>query len=80
MSEFLSVSILTALQEKKREREKAASKADDLFQKQAVSVEKRAWKEFWDQGSPGLLLYACRHGTVDTVKYFTSRLVSPTTR
>ena len=72
--------ILTALQERKREAEKAASRTEDWSQKQAVSVGKREWKGFWDSESPGLLRYACSHGTVETVKYFTTRLVSPTTR
>ncbi|CAI8015846.1 Transient receptor potential cation channel subfamily A member 1 homolog [Geodia barretti] len=75
-----NVGILTGLQERKKEREKAASRTEDWSQKQVVSVEKREWKDFWDIESPGLLLYACSHGTVETVKYFTTRLVPPTTR
>ena len=72
-------SILNALQERRKDREKMASKSD-LFHQQAESVEKKAWKQFWDRESPGLLLYACRHGTVDIVKYFINKQVPPTTR
>ena len=73
-------SILNALQERRKERKEQAQLKKELFQLQAESVEKRAWKEFWDSESPGLLLYACLHGTVDIVKYFVTKLVPPTTR
>ena len=73
-------SILNALEERRKEREKQATANQELFQQQAESVEKKAWREFWDSESPGLLLYACLHGTVDIVKYFVSKLVSPTIR
>ena len=72
--------ILTALQERREERARAAAESEEPFDKQAEEVEKSAWNDFWNDSSPGLLLYACLHGTVDTVKYFVSRLVSPTAR
>ena len=74
------ISILNALQERRKEREKQAAANQETFQQQAESVEKRTWREFWDSESPGLLLYACLHGTVDIVKYFVTKHVSPTTR
>ena len=75
----ISISILNALQERRADREKEASKGS-LHQQQAESWEKKAWKTFWDEQSPGLLLYACGHGTVEIVKYFVTKLVPPTTR
>ena len=77
---YLNTSILNALQERRKEREKQAAAKKELFQQQRESVEKRAWKDFWDSESRGLLLYACLHGTVEIVKYFITKLVSPTTR
>ena len=73
-------SILNALEERRKEREKQAAAKKEWFQLWRESVEKRAWKEFWDSESPGLLLYACLHGTADIVKYFVTKHVSPTTR
>lgn len=72
-------SILTSLEERNKEREKAASRANEL-QKIDVSTAKREWREFWSKESEGLLLYACQHGTMDTVKYFITRGVFSTTR
>ena len=43
-------------------------------------IEKKAWKEFWHEESKRLLLYACRHGTVEVVDYFLKHRVSPTTK
>ena len=53
---------------------------DDIDQQQRESMEAKEWKEFWDSESPGLMLYACLHGTVEIVKYFISKFVSPTSR
>ena len=72
-------SILRALQEHRADRKKQVSTVD-LHQQQAEAVEKREWKEFWVKESPGLLLYASLRGTVDTVMYFVTKLVPPTTR
>lgn len=55
-----------------------ASETNDLFMKLAVQREKSHWKDFWKRESPGLLHYACSCGTDETVKFFTTRLVSPT--
>jgi ankyrin repeat protein len=46
----------------------------------ASKIEKKAWSKFWDKESQRLLLYACRHGTVEVVHYFLKHRVSPTTR
>ena len=72
--------VLTALQERRNEREKAASIVNDLFLKQRESLEKLAWEEFWNQEGPGLLHYACCHGTVETVKCLIIRGVPHLTR
>ena len=72
--------VLTALQEMRNERKKEASKVNNLFLRQRESLEKLAWDRFWNQESPGLLNHACCHGTVGTVKYFTTRMDSVTMR
>jgi hypothetical protein len=71
--------MLDVLHERRAERSKKASK-NDIFQQQAEQIEKIAWKEFWHEESKILLLYACRHGTVEVVHYFLKHRVSPTTR
>ena len=48
--------------------------------KKASKIEKIAWSKFWDKESQRLLLYACRHGTVEVVHYFLKHRLSPTTR
>ena len=53
---------------------------DNIDQQQLESKEAKQWKEFWKSESPGLMLYACLHGTVEIVKYFISKFVSPTAR
>ena len=71
--------MLDVLHERRAERSKKASK-NDIFQQQAEQIEKTAWKEFWHEESKRLLLYACRHGTVEVVDYFLKHRVSPTTK
>ena len=73
-------SILNALQQHRANRKKKASSSDELFQQQAESIEDVEWKVFWNEEGPRLLLYACLHGTVETVKYFVTNRVSPTSR
>ena len=73
------LSILNALQERRAQREKQASKKD-LDKQQIESTELKEWQKFWKSQSPKLLLYSCLHGTVEIVKYFVSKVVSPTTR
>ena len=70
--------MLDVLHERRAERSKKASK-NDIFQQQAEQIEKKNWKEFWDEESQRLLLYACRHGTVEVVDYFLKHSVSQTT-
>ena len=40
--------------------------------------EKEEWEDFWKIQSLPLLLYSCKHGTVDVVKFFVSSGVDPT--
>ena len=71
--------MLHALRERRAER-KAKVKKGDVLQDQKESYESFGWIKFWDEESPGLLLYACLHGTVKIVDYFVNRHVSPTTK
>ena len=75
----LNGSILNALQERREERDREAATSDDFRLQQLEAVEKKEWHKFWNSESPKLLNYACLHGTVETVKYFISKGVSPTT-
>ena len=70
--------MLNALQERRDERMKQVKK-DDVLQQQTEGYESKEWKKFWDEESPGLLLYACLHGTVEIVEYFVTKHISPTT-
>ena len=77
-------SILNALEERRKENEKkraAASQGLSQLEKKSMKQEawENAWNDFWVSESPGLLLYACLHGTVDIVKYFVTKEVPPTT-
>ena len=76
---FSTYSMLNALLERRDERKKQVKK-DDVLQQQAEIYEVKVWKKFWDEESPGLLLYACLHGTVEIVDYFVTKHVSPTTK
>ena len=76
---FICCSILNALQEHREQREKKALAANDLQAWQDEALEKKAWQEFWNAESIGLLHYSCLYGTVQIVKYFISSGVSPTT-
>ena len=71
------VRILNALQERREEREKMKKY---MFQQREELVEKKEWETFWNEESPRLFHYACVHGTVEIVKYFVAKLVSPTIR
>ena len=71
--------MLHALQERRAER-KAKVKKGDVLQEQEERYESFGWMKFWDEESPGLLLYACLHGTVEIVDYFVNIHVSPTTK
>ena len=71
--------MLQALHERRAER-KAKVQEGDVLQEQAEGYEKKEWKMFWDEQSPGLLLYACLHGTVEIVDYFINKLVPSTTK
>lgn len=73
------LSILNALQEH-REKRKKEVRHGNIEENQIESYEKQAWKEFWMAESEGLLLYSCLYGTVDAVKYFVAKFVSPTVR
>ena len=71
--------MLHALQERRAER-KAKVKKGDVLQEREERYEGFGWINFWDEVSPGLLLYACLHGTVEIVDYFVNKHVSPTTK
>ena len=75
---LLPFRMLDALHERRAKRSKNAAK-DNIFQQQAERLEKVEWKKFWDEESEELLLYACRHGTVEIVDYFLRHSISPTT-
>ena len=71
--------MLNALQERREERKKRVHD-ENLDEQQIEYHELQAWQKFWEAESPGLLLYSCLHGTVDIVKYFITKYVSPVTR
>ena len=72
-------SILNALQERREERRKRVHDGN-LDEHQIEYHELQAWQKFWEAESPRLLLYSCLHGTVDIVKYFITKYVSPVTK
>ena len=57
------LSILKTLQERIVERDKHPSAEQNK--------EKNAWEEYWKSWGPVLFMYACAHGSVDTVKFLT---------
>ena len=74
---FSTYSMLNALLERRDERKKQVKK-DDILQKQAEIYEVKVWKKFWDEESPGLLLYAlyergapCMRITKGVQRYYT---------
>ena len=66
--------MLNAFQERRFEREKQY-KRPNVASVQGKMYEYNEMKRFWNKKSPGLLLYACLHGTVEIVDYFVSKLV-----
>ena len=69
---FSPCSMLNAIQEHRFER-KDQHHRYSIVEVQGVKYNNEM-KKFWTKESPGLLLYACLHGTVDIVDYFISKL------
>ena len=67
--------MLNAFQDLRFEREKQHQR-QNAAEVEAEVYEYNEMKQFWRDQSSGLLLYACLHGTVETVGYFISKLVS----
>ena len=73
------ISILYVPEECRAQRKKQESK--NVFQPQPTeAVDKFVWQAVWEDENPKLLLYSCIHGTVEIVKYFIAKSISPTTR
>ena len=70
--------MVNALQERREEWKKRWNYMD-LEGRGIEYQELQAWQKFWEDESPRLLLYSCLHGTVDIVKYFIGKDVSPIT-
>ena len=73
------ISILYAPEECRAQRKNQESKSD-FDPQQTESMNKIVWQAEWEEENPKLLLYSCIYGTVEIVKYFIAKGVSPTTR
>ena len=66
--------ILQSLQEQRAERKKTVHNLYSI-DSPGDSVEEKDLNDLWKEHSLKLLLYACKHGTVEVVKYFVTELV-----